>query len=202
MTIAATAPARFDVGRIRADFPILRRKVRGRPLVYLDNAATTQKPQAVVDAVSRYYTEINANVHRGVHELSELATDAYEGAREKVRRFLNARTAREIVFTRNATESINLVAHAFGGLHVRRGDEVVISAMEHHSNIVPWQMLCSRTGARLRVAPIDDSGELLRRSSTIAPGSLPSATCRTRSARSILSRRSSRLRGSTAPACW
>ena len=151
----------LDIGRIRADFPLLRRQVRGRPLVYLDNAATTQKPQAVIDAISGYYSEINANVHRGVHELSERATDAYEGAREKVRHYVGAASTREIVFTRNATESINLVAHAFGGPNIRQGDEVVISAMEHHSNIVPWQLLVSRSGARLRVAPIDDSGELI-----------------------------------------
>jgi cysteine desulfurase/selenocysteine lyase len=161
MTSSVAPPPRgFDVGRIRADFPILRRTVRGRPLVYLDNAATTQKPQAVIDAISRYYTEINANVHRGVHQLSELATEAFEEAREKVRRFFNAQDGRGIVFTRNATESINLVAHAFGSSRVGRGDEVLISAMEHHSNIVPWQMLCGRTGASLRVAPIDDRGEL------------------------------------------
>lgn len=151
----------FDVGRIRADFPVLRRQVRGRPLVYLDNAATTQKPQAVIDAVAAYYSEINANVHRGVHELSERATDAYESAREKVRRFVGAGSTRQIVFTRNATESINLVAHAFGGPNIRQGDEVVISAMEHHSNIVPWQLLAGRSGARVRVAPIDDQGELI-----------------------------------------
>ena len=151
----------FDVAQVRADFPLLRRQSRGRPLVYLDNAATTQKPQIVIDAITRYYTEINANVHRGVHELSEAATEAYEGARGKVRTFLNARESREIVFTRNATESINLVAHAFGRRHVHAGDEVVISAMEHHSNIVPWQLLCEERSARLRVAPIDDRGELI-----------------------------------------
>jgi cysteine desulfurase/selenocysteine lyase len=160
-TTAAPVGAGFDVARVRADFPILRRDVRGCPLVYLDNAATTQKPQPVLDALARYYTEINANVHRGVHQLSELATEAYEGAREKVRAFLNARSPREIIFTRNATESINLVAHAFGRTQVSAGDEVVISAMEHHSNIVPWQMLCEERGARLRVAPIDDRGELI-----------------------------------------
>jgi cysteine desulfurase/selenocysteine lyase len=150
----------LDVSAIRADFPILRRKARGRPLVYLDNAATTQKPQAVIDAITRYYTEINANVHRGVHELSELATDAFEQGRETVRQFFNARSAREIIFTRNATESINLVAYAFGSTF-REGDEIVISAMEHHSNIVPWQMLCARSGAQLRVAPIDDRGDIV-----------------------------------------
>ena len=159
--VAVREPRGFDAGRIRADFPILGRQVRGRPLVYLDNAATTQKPQAVIDALTAYYSEINANVHRGVHELSERATDAYEAAREKVRRFVGAGSAREIVFTRNATESINLVAHAFGDPAIREGDEVVISAMEHHSNIVPWQLLASRRGARIRVAPIDDRGELV-----------------------------------------
>ena len=158
---AVVAPRTFDPARVRADFPILHRQVRGRPLVYLDNAATTQKPQSVLDAVAAYYSEINANVHRGVHELSEKATDAYEAAREKVRRFVGAASSREIVFTRNATESINLVAHAFGGANIREGDEVVISAMEHHSNIVPWQLLASRNGARLRVAPMDDRGELI-----------------------------------------
>jgi cysteine desulfurase / selenocysteine lyase len=159
--VAAGARREFDVSQIRADFPILRRKVRGCPLVYLDNAATTQKPQAVLDALSAYYTDMNANVHRGVHELSEVATEAYEGAREKVRAFFNARSVREIVFTRNATESINLVAQSFGRANVGPGDEVLISEMEHHSNIVPWQLLCEATGGRLRVAPIDDRGELI-----------------------------------------
>jgi cysteine desulfurase/selenocysteine lyase len=160
MTVAVRARG-FDVARVRADFPILRRSVRGRPLVYLDNAATTQKPQVVIDALTRYYTEINANVHRGVHELSEVASEAYEGARLKIASFINAPDGRSIVFTRNATESINLVAHAFGRSRVGAGDEVLISAMEHHSNIVPWQLLCEERGARLRVAPINDSGELL-----------------------------------------
>ncbi len=151
----------LDVARVRADFPILRRQARGKPLVYLDNAATTQKPQVVIDAIVRYYTEYNANVHRGVHELSEIASDAYENARRKVAAFFNAPHERQIVFTRNATESINLVAHAFGRTHVGAGDEVLISAMEHHSNIVPWQLLCEERGARLRVAPINDRGELM-----------------------------------------
>ena len=158
MTVVA-APA-FDVERIRADFPILRRRIHGKPLVYLDNAATTQKPQAVLDALTAYYTDTNANVHRGVHLLSQTATDAYEGARERVRAFFHARDAREIIFTRNATESINLVAHAFGRVFVGEGDEVLISALEHHSNIVPWQLLCEEKGARLRVAPIDDAGDI------------------------------------------
>jgi cysteine desulfurase / selenocysteine lyase len=160
--IAAGADtAAFDVERIREDFPILRRQIRGRPLTYLDNAATTQKPQAVLDALMRYYTTSNANVHRGVHLLSEIATEAHELARGKARAFFNAGAAREIVFTRNSTEGINLVAHAFGRWRVAAGDEVVISAMEHHSNIVPWQLLCEERGAHLRVAPINDDGELI-----------------------------------------
>jgi cysteine desulfurase/selenocysteine lyase len=150
----------FDVQRIRADFPILRRQVHGRPLVYLDNAATTQKPQAVLDAIAGYYGNGNANVHRGVHYLSEVATAAYEKARGTVRQFFNARSTREIVFTRNATEGINLVAAAFARPKLQPGDEVLISAMEHHSNIVPWQLVCEERGARLRVAPIDDNGDL------------------------------------------
>jgi cysteine desulfurase / selenocysteine lyase len=159
--VAATDQGVFDVDRVRADFPILRREVRGRRLAYLDNAATTQKPQAVIDAITRYYTDSNANVHRGVHLLSEIATEAYEGARAKVRAFFNARHTHEIIFTRNATEGINLVAHSFGRSRVGEGDEVLISGMEHHSNIVPWQLLCEARGARLRVAPIDDRGELI-----------------------------------------
>ena len=157
---ARAAAGAIDVERLRADFPILQRQVHGRPLVYLDNAATTQKPRQVIDALSQYYTSHNANVHRGVHLLSQIATDEYEGAREKVRAFFNAADVREIVFTRNSTEGINLVARSFGAARVREGDDVVISAMEHHSNIVPWQMLCEAAGARLKVAPIDDRGEL------------------------------------------
>ena len=151
----------FDVASIRAEFPALNQRVRDKPLVYLDNAATTQKPRAVLDAIRRYYEHDNANVHRGVHTLSERATEAYEGAREKVRAFINASSVREIVFTRNATEGINLVARAWGDANVGQGDEVLITAMEHHSNIVPWQQLCERAGARLRVAPIDDRGDLM-----------------------------------------
>ena len=157
--IAATGSS-LDVERLRADFPILKETVRGKPLVYLDNAATTQKPNAVIDAVSRYYRESNANVHRGVHELSERATLAYEGARRTVQRFIGAESEREIVFTRGTTEAINLVASSFGAARVRADDEVLITEMEHHSNIVPWQLLCERTGAKLRVAPIDDDGAL------------------------------------------
>jgi cysteine desulfurase/selenocysteine lyase len=150
----------LDVAAIREDFPILRQRVHGHPLVYLDNAATTQKPQAVIDRLVRYYAEENANVHRGVHTLSARATDAYDAARETVRCFLNAGAAREIIFVRGATEGINLVAQTYGRAHVRAGDEIVISEMEHHSNIVPWQMLCAETGARLRVVPMTDAGEL------------------------------------------
>ena len=155
----ASAPA-LDVERIRDDFPILRRLVRGRPLVYLDSAATTQKPRAVLDALARYYAHGNANIHRGVYVLSEEATAAYDAARAKVQRFLNAAASREIIFTRNATEGINLVAQSFGRRNVGPGDEIVITHMEHHSNIVPWQLLCEQVGARLRVAPIDDTGTL------------------------------------------
>jgi cysteine desulfurase/selenocysteine lyase len=161
MTPTALSGAVLDVARVRADFPILRREVHGKPLVYLDNAATAQKPRQVLDALTAYYTGQNANVHRGVHLLSQVATDAYEAARETVRSFFNASSVQEIVFTRNSTEGINLVAHAFGAARVDEGDEVLITAMEHHSNIVPWQLLCQRAGARLRVAPIDDRGELL-----------------------------------------
>jgi cysteine desulfurase/selenocysteine lyase len=153
-------PAAFDVLRIRQDFPILGLKVHGRPLVYLDNAATTQKPQAVIDALTRYYTSENANIHRGVHALSELATEHYEQARAKVQRFIGAAEASEIIFVRGTTEGINLVAHTWGRTHVGAGDEIVISALEHHSNIVPWQILCEEKRARLRVAPINDDGEL------------------------------------------
>jgi cysteine desulfurase / selenocysteine lyase len=150
----------MDVTSFRADFPILNRRVHGKPLVYLDNAATTQKPQVVIDRLVRYYREENANIHRGVHLLSVEATTAYDAARERVRRFLNAAEAREIVFVRGATEGINLVAATYGRAHVGPGDEVVISEMEHHSNIVPWQLLCEERGARLRVIPITDAGEL------------------------------------------
>jgi cysteine desulfurase/selenocysteine lyase len=154
------AAAVRDLTSVRADFPALAQQVHGRPLVYLDNGATTQKPRVVIDTLAGYYERDNANVHRGVHALSERATLAYDAARETVRRFLNARSASEIVFTRNATEAINLVARAWGDTFVRPGDEVLITTMEHHSNIVPWQQLCARTGAVLRAVPIDDRGEL------------------------------------------
>ena len=154
------APA-YDVERVRDDFPILSRIVRGRPLVYLDNAATTQKPQQVIDRLVRYYTEENSNVHRGVHYLSEVATAAYEDARTTVKRFVGARSEKEIIFTRGTTESINLVAQTWGRKNVAAGDEVLITAIEHHSNIVPWQMLCDEKGATLRVVPVNDAGELV-----------------------------------------
>ncbi|NOK37935.1 cysteine desulfurase [Corallococcus exercitus] len=150
----------FDLARVRADFPILRQEVRGRPLVYLDSAATGQKPQAVLDALTRYYTHDNANVHRGVHILSERATQAFEDARETVRRFIHAKDVREVIFVRGTTEAINLVAATYGRKHVGPGDEVLISAMEHHSNIVPWQMVCDAAGAKLRVIPVDERGAL------------------------------------------
>jgi cysteine desulfurase/selenocysteine lyase len=150
----------IDVERIRQDFPLLQQRVRGKPLVYLDNAATSQKPQSVIDAVTRFYTSENANIHRGVHYLSERATDAYDQVREKVARFLNARSSREIIFTRGTTEGINLVAQSYGRPALKPGDDIVITAMEHHSNIVPWQLVCEQTGARLRAAPFNDAGEL------------------------------------------
>jgi cysteine desulfurase/selenocysteine lyase len=151
----------FDVGRIRADFPLLRQQVHGQPLVYLDNAATSQKPQVVIDTLTRYYAEENSNVHRGVHVLSERATEAYEAARANVRRFLNAADTREVIFVRGATEGINLVAQSYGRASIKPGDEIIISWMEHHSNIVPWQMLCEEKGVVLRVVPINEDGEVL-----------------------------------------
>ncbi len=151
----------FDVARVRENFPILGETVHGKPLVYLDNAATAQKPRAVIERVARYYETENSNIHRGVHRLSEQATRAYEDARAAVRRFLNAAHDREIVFVRGATEAINLVARCYGGANLEAGDEVVISAMEHHSNIVPWQLICQEKGAVLRVIPVDDRGDVV-----------------------------------------
>jgi cysteine desulfurase/selenocysteine lyase len=159
--IAHPRGAGFDVEKVRRDFPILARDVRGKRLVYLDNAATSQKPRAVIDAVARYYEQENANIHRGVHFLSELATAEHERAREGVQKFINAADAREIVFVRGTTEAINLVAQTYGRANVRAGDEVLITAMEHHSDIVPWQLLCEEKEAKLRVAPINDAGELI-----------------------------------------
>jgi cysteine desulfurase/selenocysteine lyase len=151
----------FDVWNIREDFPILKQQVHGKPLVYLDNAATSQKPQIVIDTVHRYYAEENANIHRGVHYLSEKATQEYEDARAKVQHFINAASEREIIFVRSVTEAINLVAHCYGRKFIQAGDEIIISAMEHHSNIVPWQILCEEKSAILRVVPINDRGEFL-----------------------------------------
>jgi cysteine desulfurase/selenocysteine lyase len=168
MSAAAAVPIReksakkpFDVETIREDFPILQTKVHGHPLVYLDNAATSQKPQSVIDALVRYYEGENANIHRGVHYLSQIATEEFEKARETVRAFVNAALTSEIIFTRGTTEALNLVAQSYGRANVGAGDEVLITAMEHHSNIVPWQMLCEEKGAKLRVVPINDEGELL-----------------------------------------
>ena len=158
--MSATANS-FDVARIREDFPILRQTVNDKPLVYLDNAATSQKPQAVIDALVNYYMTENSNVHRGVHTLSQRATDSYEEARVKVQQFLNAADDKEVIFVRGTTEGINLVAQTYGRENVGPGDEIIISAMEHHSNIVPWQILCEEKGARLKVVPINDDGELL-----------------------------------------
>ena len=153
--------ASFDAAAIRRDFPILNQQVNGHPLVYLDNAATSQKPQVVIDSLVNYYNTENANVHRGVHTLSQMATEDYEGARAKVRNLLNAADDREIIFVRGTTEAINLVAQTFGRQKVGQGDEIIISCLEHHSNIVPWQMLCQERGATLKVIPINDAGELL-----------------------------------------
>ncbi|MDD9802382.1 MAG: cysteine desulfurase [Deltaproteobacteria bacterium] len=150
----------FDTARLRADFPILRTQMRGKPLVYLDTAASAQKPQVVIEAVSNFYRHENANIHRGLYELSEQASLRYEAAREKVRELLGAADAREIIFTRNTTEAINLVAWSWGRSNIGPGDEVLITALEHHANLVPWQQLCAERGARLRVAPISDDGEL------------------------------------------
>ncbi len=154
-------PMGFDVEKVREDFPILKVRVHGKPLVYLDNAATSQKPQVVIDTISRYYMAENSNIHRGIHFLSLQATRAYEDARDKVKHFLNASHTREILFVRGTTEGINLVAQSYGRTFIKEGDEIVISAMEHHSNIVPWQILCEQVGAKLRVIPINDDGELL-----------------------------------------
>ena len=162
--IAAPRPSRpavpLDVERVRTDFPILQQTIRGKPLVYLDNAATSQKPRVVIDSMARFYAAENANIHRGVHHLSERATEAYDRVREQVARFINASSTREIIFTRGTTEGINLVAQSYGRTHLKPGDDIIITAMEHHSNIVPWQLLCEQTGAVLRAAPISDTGEL------------------------------------------
>ena len=150
----------LDINKIRADFPILSQKVNGKPLVYFDNGATSQKPQVVIDAIAKYYQEINANIHRGVHTLSQLATDAYEISRGKLQNHINAKFAHEVLFTSGTTHGINLVANGFASI-LKPGDEVLVSALEHHSNIVPWQMLCEKTGATLRVIPMNEDGELI-----------------------------------------
>jgi cysteine desulfurase/selenocysteine lyase len=161
MTAVAQHKTILDVEKVRKDFPILSRKVNGKPLVYFDNGASSQKPQSVIDATTKYYAYENANIHRGVHTLSQEATSAYEVVREKVRAFINADKSHEIIFTKGTTDSINLVAFSFGRTHVNEGDEVLISAMEHHSNIVPWQMICEEKKAKLKVIPINDNGELM-----------------------------------------
>lgn len=156
-----TTASTFNVEKIREDFPLLHQKVNGFPLVYLDNGATSQKPKSVIDAINQYYSIYNSNVHRGVHYLSGKATDAYEESRRKVQRFINAKSEVEINFTRGTTESVNLVAQTWGRKYVKQGDEIIVSALEHHSNTVPWQMLCEEKGAKLRVIPMNDAGELL-----------------------------------------
>lgn len=158
--ISAIKPV-FDIDAIRADFPILRQNIHGKQLVYLDNAATAQKPERVIKTLDNYYREYNANIHRGIHTLSQKATEAYEKARVKVQHFINASSAKEIIFVRGTTEGINLVAQSYGRTRLKTGDEIIISEMEHHSNIVPWQLLCEQTGAVLRVIPMNDDGELI-----------------------------------------
>ncbi|MBI1807020.1 MAG: cysteine desulfurase [Ignavibacteria bacterium] len=160
MLTPVTIEKSFDVDRIRTEFPILKQRVNGKPLAYLDNAATSQKPQVVIDAMNRYYLEENSNIHRGVHFLSDKATQSYEAARKKIQRFINAASHKEIIFVRGTTEAINLVAQSYGRKYFHAGDEMIISAMEHHSNIVPWQMICEEKGLTLRVIPMNDKGEL------------------------------------------
>src|SRR5690606_31245435 len=159
METATLSHSLYDVDRVRRDFPILQRHVKGYPLVYLDNAATTQKPQAVIQALTDYYSGYNANIHRGIHTLAEEATAAYESTRDAVKDFIGAGSREEIIFTRGTTESINLVAYTLG-MQLKPGDEIIVSGMEHHSNTVPWQIVCDRTGARLKVIPVLDNGEL------------------------------------------
>ena len=161
MTVPNVISAAFDVDKVREDFPVLKQRIHGKPLVYLDSAATAQKPLAVIEAIRKFYEVDCANIHRGVHELSQRSTAAYEETRSKAKRFLNARAKNEVIFVRGTTEGINLVASSWGRKNVKEGDEIVISALEHHSNIVPWQMLCEEKGAKLRVIPMDDRGELL-----------------------------------------
>ncbi len=158
---SATGMAAFDVERVRSDFPILRLKIEGKPLVYLDNAASSQMPQQVIDRLVRYQTSEHANIHRAVHTLSEIATAEYEEARRKLQRFIHAGDEREVIFTSGTTEAINLVMHGYGRKFIKTGDEIILTTLEHHSNIVPWQMLAEETGAKIRVVPVNDAGELL-----------------------------------------
>ncbi|MGE8430739.1 MAG: SufS family cysteine desulfurase [Sphingobacterium sp.] len=151
---------KFNIDKIRADFPILKREVNGKPLVYLDNGATTQKPSSVINSIVHYYTDMNSNVHRGVHYLSQISTDAFEVTRKKVQAFIHAAEDKEIIITKGTTDGINLIATCYGGAFIHEGDEIIISAMEHHSNIVPWQMLCDEKGCKIRVIPMNDKGEL------------------------------------------
>lgn len=160
-TAIAVSKKKFDVNKIREDFPILNKKVHGKNLVYLDNAATTQKPTYVIDKINKYYTTMNANIHRGVHALSQEATEAFEGARIQIKQFINALGKNQVIFTRGTTEAINLVASSYGRKNIKEGDEIIISHMEHHSNIVPWQLLCQEKNAKLRIIPINDDGELI-----------------------------------------
>lgn len=160
MELTAGIPVAYDVQAVREQFPILHRQVKGYPLIYLDNAATTQKPQAVIDALLEYYTHYNANIHRGIHTLAEEATAAYEATRDTVKTFINAAAREEIIFTRGTSESINLVAYTWGMANVKAGDEIIVSGMEHHSNTVPWQLVCERNGAKLRPIPVNEQGEL------------------------------------------
>ena len=161
MSAPAILKESLDVEAIRQQFPVLQRLVKGKPLVYFDNAATSQKPQVVIDSLVRYYSEFNANIHRGIHTLADEATAAYEATRDTVKQFINAESREQIIFTRGTTESINLVAYTWGRQQVKAGDEIIISAMEHHSNIVPWQILCQETGAQLKVVPVSQKGELI-----------------------------------------
>src|SRR5689334_10175329 len=161
MIESATIKSAFDVASIRSYFPVLNREVKGKPLVYFDNAATTQKPQAVIDALVDYYSSYNANIHRGIHSLAEEATAAYEATRDAVKDFLNAKSREQIIFTKGTTEGINLVAQTWGRQNIKAGDEIIISNMEHHSNIVPWYILCEEKGAVLKIVPINDEGELI-----------------------------------------
>jgi cysteine desulfurase/selenocysteine lyase len=161
MSVSLTIPMALDIVAIRQEFPILSRKVKGRQLIYLDNAATSQKPQRVIDALNYYYSNLNANIHRGIHTLAEEATAAFEETRDAVKDFIGARSREEIIFTKGTTEGINLVAYSWGRKNIREGDEIIISNMEHHSNIVPWQLLCEEKGAILKVIPINDAGELM-----------------------------------------